>query len=129
MLWITVISNGILLSSIICAIYTVIIFDSERKSPSKIEIFSKLFLPFFIYLIVLISTTLIFWNSLIGFWDYFIYGDEINIVNIEEAPSALEVEEDYENQNNQQIIKTVKVKTPIFLKRISNTLFIKIRSK
>ena len=125
MLWITVISNGILLSSLICTIFTIAIFDKASESPTGIEIFCKLFLPFFIYLIALIFTTLIFWNSLISFWDYFIYGNDSNIMNIEGSQLVQEVGQDYENQSNQQNIITVNIETPIFLKRISNTLFIK----
>ena len=83
-----------------------------------------LFLPLFTYLIVFISSTILFWKPIIPFCDYFLYGkreneDELN----EEFP---EIIPDQENQMTQErTVKTFEVNIPIFLKKISDTLFVK----
>jgi hypothetical protein len=67
----------------------------------------------------MIGITLVMWNPLISWWDYFIYGQE---------PREEDVEGESERDGHTKI-KTVEVQKAIFLKRISDTLFTKSKKR
>ena len=123
-LWLFIFFGGLASSTLTTVINSISMFDSKSISNTELNIFMYLFLPLFTYLIVFISSTLLFWKSIIPFCDYLLYGkreneDELN----EEFP---EIIPDQENQISQErTVKTVEVNIPIFLKRISDTLFVK----
>ena len=115
--------GGFTSSTFICAFNWVSMFDISNGSSSNFSIFIQIFCPLIVYFILLILKTLIWWRPLISWWDFFLYSNEHFDVEPE-----IEIEPSVENANNRERnIRTVEVKSPLFLKRISDTLFAKTK--
>lgn len=76
-----------------------------------------IFLPHFVIISIMIIFTLTCWKPLISWWDYFIYGQEPIDQNDHESQNH------NESERGSKKVKIMKLKNPIFLKRISDTLF------
>lgn len=73
----------------------------------------------------MIILTILLWNPLISWWDYFLYGED----PIDELENQSNIDPNAQAQNQPKVVKTFKPKAPMFLKRISDTLFVKAKPK
>ena len=116
-LWLFIFFGGLTTSSFMTTMNTSNIFDNNSIEASEINIFLYLFLPNLVYLTVILCLTFASWWPLISWFDYILYG------GVEEVQEIQDVEEG--QQIREIIIKNVRLKIPVFIKRISNTLFTK----
>ena len=110
--------GGIPASTFVTALNIVKMFDNNSIEITQLKIFTNIFLPNLTYIVVVITLNIIFWKPLISSWDYFFYW----VKEQDENEGDLELEGE-EHQNREKRILTVELSKPIFIERISNTLY------
>ena len=121
--WCVILFGGYTTTNFISTLYIIWMFENKSVDDSNLKIFTNLFLPNLIFIIVSIISTIVFWKPLVPWWDYFLYGEDP--IEIQEENGEGQDGE----QNRERRVKTVQISTPIFLKRISSTLFTKSKKR
>ena len=119
--WVFMFIGGITMSTFITALSATKMYDNKSIENSRINIFLCFFLPNLLYLSIILWLTFACWWQIISWFDYFLYGEA------EEDQDELDIEEG--QQVREITIKNIRLKIPIFIKRISNTLFVKSTRK
>ena len=110
--------GGIPASTFVTALNVIKMFGNNSIEITQLEIFTNLFLPNLAYIVVVITLNIIFWKPLISSWNYFFYWEKEQDEN--EGDFVLEGEQ---HPNREKRILTVELSKPIFIERISNTLY------
>ena len=128
-IWSFIFFGGLGISSFISIIGVISIFERKTVKNTELNVFIYVFLPLIVYFILLFHLTIALRNWLISFWEYILYSNE-EIENQNQDIEQINEAREEESKNNQENnISTFQIGIPIFLKKISNTLFTKFNKR
>ena len=128
-IWSFIFFGGLGISSFISIIGVISIFERKTVKNTESNVFIYVFLPLLIYFIILFHLTIALRNWLISFWEYILYSNEEIENQNQDIEQINEAREEESKSNQENKISTFQISFPIFLKKISNTLFTKYNKR